>query len=75
MGKGGALGVLAAVAAAVAERYLPWRFSGSIGADAVDSILTIMATSMLAVTTFSLSIMTSAYGSATNTVTPRATIL
>ncbi|MDR5815971.1 MULTISPECIES: DUF2254 domain-containing protein [unclassified Caballeronia] len=71
----GALGVLAAVAAAVAERYLPWRFSGSIGADAVDSILTIMASSMLAVTTFSLSIMTSAYGSATNTVTPRATIL
>jgi uncharacterized membrane protein len=71
----GALGVLAAVAAAVAERYLPWRFSGNIGADAVDSILTIMASSMLAVTTFSLSIMTSAYGSATNTVTPRATIL
>jgi uncharacterized membrane protein len=71
----GALGVFAAVAAAVAERYLPWRFSGSIGADAVDSILTIMASSMLAVTTFSLSIMTSAYGSATNTVTPRATIL
>ncbi|WP_404985234.1 hypothetical protein [Caballeronia sp. LZ034LL] len=30
---------------------------------------------MLAVTTFSLSIMTSAYGLATNTVTPRATIL
>ncbi|WP_345817531.1 DUF2254 domain-containing protein (plasmid) [Paraburkholderia sp. PREW-6R] len=71
----GALGVLAAVAAAVAERYLPWQFSGNIGADAVESILSIMASSMLAVTTFSLNIMTSAYGSATNTVTPRATIL
>lgn len=71
----GALGVLAAIAAAAAERYLPWRFSGSIGADAVDSILSIMASSMLAVTTFSLNIMTSAYGSATSTVTPRATIL
>lgn len=71
----GALGVLAAILAAVAERYIPWDMPGSIGADAVDSILAIIASSMLAVTTFSLSIMVSAYGSATNNVTPRATKL
>ena len=71
----GALGILAAILAAVAERYIPWDMPGSIGADAVDSILSIIASSMLAVTTFSLSIMVSAYGSATNNVTPRATKL
>jgi uncharacterized membrane protein len=71
----GALGIFAAILAAVAEKYIPWDMPGSIGADAVDSILSIIASSMLAVTTFSLSIMVSAYGSATNNVTPRATKL
>ncbi|MCF7770519.1 DUF2254 domain-containing protein [Achromobacter pulmonis] len=71
----GALGILAAMAATLAERYLPWDLPGSISAEAVDSILSIIASSMLAVTTFSLSIMTSAFGAATNTVTPRATVL
>ncbi len=71
----GALGVVAAVLAAVIERYIPWQLPGKIGADAVESILDIIASSMLAVTTFSLSVMTSAYGSATNTVSPRATKL
>jgi uncharacterized membrane protein len=66
----GALRVLAAVAAAAAERYIPWRFSGGISANAVDRILSIMSSSMLTMTTFSLSIITSAYGSAINTVTP-----
>ncbi|CAB3825585.1 MAG: DUF2254 domain-containing protein [Achromobacter pulmonis] len=71
----GALGILAAMAATLAERYMPWDLPGSISAEAVDSILSIIASSMLAVTTFSLSIMTSAFGAATNTVTPRATVL
>lgn len=71
----GALGVVAAIAAALTERFIPWRMPGDIDADAVNSILSIIASSMLAVTTFSLSVMTSAYGSATNTVTPRATRL
>ncbi|HWJ76318.1 MAG TPA: DUF2254 domain-containing protein [Kaistia sp.] len=71
----GALGVVAAVLAAVIERYIPWQLPGKIGADAVGGILDIIASSMLAVTTFSLSVMTSAYGSATNNVTPRATKL
>lgn len=71
----GALGGLAAVVAALVERFIPWPLPTHIGADAVDSLLTIIASSMLAVTTFSLSIMVSAYGSATNNVTPRATKL
>lgn len=71
----GILGVLAAILAAVAERFLPWHVPGNIGADAVGTILNIMAASMLTVTTFSLSVMTSAYGAATNSASPRATRL
>ena len=71
----GLLGVLTAILAAVVERYIPWTLPGRIGADAVGGLLTIIASSMLAVTTFSLSVMTSAYGSATSHVTPRATKL
>ena len=71
----GMLGVAAAILAAVAERYIPWKLPWDIGAEAVDGLLTIIASSMLAVTTFSLNVMTSAYGSATNNVTPRATML
>ncbi len=71
----GMLGVAAAMLAAVAENYIPWKLPWDIGAEAVDSILAIIASSMLAVTTFSLNVMTSAYGSAANNVTPRATRL
>ena len=71
----GMLGVAAAILAAVAEHYIPWKLPWDIGADAVDGLLTIIASSMLAVTTFSLNVMTSAYGSATNNMTPRATML
>lgn len=71
----GVMGILIAVLAVVIEPYLPWELSGEVSSDAVDSLLSILASSMLAVTTFSLSIMVSAYGSATNTATPRATKL
>lgn len=71
----GFLGAAGAVVAAFVEPYVPWELPQSIGADAVDSLLDIIASSMLAVTTFSLSVMVSAYGSATSNVTPRATRL
>lgn len=71
----GILGVATAVLAAVIQRYVPWEIPGSIRADAVDSLLAIIASSMLTVTTFSLSVMVSAYGSATSNVSPRATRL
>lgn len=66
------LAVLSALIAFVVAPYIPENLSASIGAEAVDSILTIIASSMLAVTTFSLSTMVAAYAAATANVTPRA---
>lgn len=71
----GGLGILAAILAAFAEPYIPWELPGRIGVDSVQSLLTIIASSMLTVTAFSLTTMVSAYSSATNNVTPRATRL
>ena len=68
------LGVLAAIAATLAI-YLPWPLPIDISAEAIDSLLNVIATSMLAVTTFSVTALTSAYGSATSNATPRATRL
>lgn len=66
------LGIAAALLALVVAPYIPDDVPAKIGSDAVDNILGVLASSMLAVTTFSLSIMVAAYGSATNNVTPRA---
>ncbi len=55
--------------------WLPYEFGGDMGQDSVGTILQIMASSMLAVTAFSLSAMVSAYSSATQLATPRATQL
>ncbi|WP_417787494.1 DUF2254 domain-containing protein [Stutzerimonas xanthomarina] len=66
------LGIATALVALVAAPYIPEDVPAKIGSDAVDNILGVLASSMLAVTTFSLSIMVAAYGSATNNVTPRA---
>lgn len=46
-----------------------------LAAGSVDALLNIIATTMLAVTTFSMSIIVGAYGSATSNATPRATRL
>jgi uncharacterized membrane protein len=69
------LGVFTALVAAAFKDYIPQSLSTSVGADAVDKILGIIASSMLAVTTFSLSTMVTAYGAASSGVTPRATTL
>ncbi|MHA6346622.1 DUF2254 domain-containing protein [Roseivivax sp. CAU 1761] len=66
--------VTAAVAQIVAP-LIPSAWTVKIGADAVDQVLNILASSMLAVTTFSLGIATSAFAAAANTATPRATAL
>lgn len=71
----GLLGVATALLAAVVEAWIPWEFPDFVTVSAIESLLTIIASSMLAVTTFSLGVMTSAYGAATNNVTPRATKL
>uniref|UniRef100_UPI0025F3897E DUF2254 family protein n=1 Tax=uncultured Oxalicibacterium sp. TaxID=1168540 RepID=UPI0025F3897E len=49
------LGVVTALLALLFKHYIPAELSSVIGADAVDKILGIIASSMLAVTTFSLS--------------------
>ena len=65
-----------AIAASLASIYLaplvPDNFSDLIGTDAVDSILTTLASSMLTVTTFSLTVMVAAHSAATASTTPRA---
>jgi len=69
------LGVATALVAVVFKDFIPESLSARIGADAVDKILGIIASSMLAVTTFSLSTMVGAYSAASSGVTPRATTL
>lgn len=69
------LAILSALLAVFLGPYIPYEISASIGAEAVDNILSIIASSMLAVTTFSLSTMVAAYAAATSNVTPRATKL
>lgn len=65
---GGAL----ALAGALAGHAISYTFATKVGAKSVDGILTILASSMLAVTTFSLTAMVSAFSGATSTITPRA---
>lgn len=69
------LAVATALLSIVSSPYIPASLPTRIGADAVDNILGIIASSMLTVTTFSLSTMVSAYSAATSNVTPRATRL
>ncbi|USI72964.1 DUF2254 domain-containing protein [Sphingomonas morindae] len=67
-GFGGAL----ALAGALVGHTISYHFAATVGSKSVDSILTMLASSMLAVTTFSLTAMVSAYAGATSTITPRA---
>ncbi|MEA1072822.1 DUF2254 domain-containing protein [Sphingomonas sp. LY160] len=64
--------VLVALLAAVAGPYIPYDPQLTLASGAVGNILNILAASMLAVTTFSLSIMVSAYSAATSNATPRS---
>ncbi|MGN5375020.1 DUF2254 domain-containing protein [Sphingomonas hankookensis] len=68
-------GFLLAGLSGLFARRIPYEFQMDLGQDAVGTILEIIASSMLAVTTFSLTAMVSAYGSATQLATPRATQL
>ncbi len=67
--------VLIALVAVRAAPFIPDELSLTVGGKAVDNILGILASSMLAVTTFALSAAVTAYGAAASTVTPRATQL
>lgn len=67
--------VAIAAFSALAAPYIPADLEIELASDSVGDILNILASSMLAVTTFSLSIMVSAYSSATSNVTPHSTKL
>lgn len=66
------LGVVTALFSAGAGWVLPTGMWGDFGSEAVEPILNILAASMLTVTTFSLTVMVTAYAAATSEVTPRA---
>lgn len=63
---------LTAFAAFLLRAYVPEWIDQELGADALESVLTILASSMLAVSTFSLGIMAAAIASAASSATPRA---
>lgn len=64
-----------ALSAFLLRAYVPSWIEGDLGVHALDSMLTILASSMLAVSTFSLGIMAAAIASAASNATPRATQL
>lgn len=71
----GVLGVVTALIAVMLRGFVPDAWMEHFGAESVGTILNILASSMLAVTTFSLSIMVQALASAATGATPRATQL
>lgn len=67
--------VVAALLGVLADGFDDISLPFDVGINTVDHILDILANSMLMITTFSLSVMVTAYVAATNNVTPRATTL
>jgi uncharacterized membrane protein len=65
-------GIATAFLAIWLSPLIPESFSVEVGASAVEDILAILASSMLAVATFSLSTMVSAFSASSNSTTPRA---
>ena len=66
------LGLVSAILGYLLKDTIPSGLAGKIGADAIGPILSIIASSMLTVTTFSLSILTAAYATASSSTTPRS---
>jgi uncharacterized membrane protein len=71
----GLAGLAAALLAAEFQGLVPEDFAYSVGADAAGNVLGVLASSMLSVTTFSLTILVSALASASAGASPRATAL
>lgn len=70
-----AAAILTALLSASLAPYLPDDVTLKLAADSVDDILRILASSMLSVVIFSLSIMVAAYSAATSSTTPRSITL
>ncbi|AXT85903.1 DUF2254 domain-containing protein [Aeromicrobium sp. A1-2] len=69
------LGVAAALLAVVAAPLVPQAMADRLGGDSANSILTILASSLLAVATFSLGAMVTAYTSMSAAASPRVASL
>lgn len=69
------LAIVSVMLARVLAPFLPDEFALQTGSEAVTQLLGVLTSSMLAVTTFSLSIAVSAFAAAAGTATPRATVL
>ncbi|CAN0590208.1 unnamed protein product, partial [Ectocarpus sp. 12 AP-2014] len=69
------LALVALAASIFIGPVVPDRLVDSLGVKSLDTILNILASSMLAVTTFSLSILTGAVQFASSSVTPRARLV
>lgn len=69
------LGIGTAFLAPAIGPFLPEGLGEKLGSGAVESVLSVLASSMLAVVTFSLGIMVSAFTAAAGAVTPRTTTL
>lgn len=69
------LAILTALAAVALKPFIPEQWIWNMGSQSVEPILNIIASSMLAVSTFSLGIMANAMSSAAQSTTPRATQL
>ncbi|MDQ2092731.1 DUF2254 domain-containing protein [Rhodalgimonas zhirmunskyi] len=67
-----ALALLALFSSAIIGHYIPDWVIDYIGIDSLDTILRTLAATMLTVTTFSLSVMTSAFQAASSQISPRA---
>lgn len=67
--------ILFALVVGLVAPWIPFSPELDLGQGAVDQLLQILATSMLAVTTFSLTAMVTAYSAASRIATPRATRL
>ncbi len=69
------LGVASALVAQLLAPFVPEGIVWKMGAESVGQILTILASSLLAIATFSLSALISSYNAAAGSTTPRITTL
>lgn len=70
-----ALGVGAALLATMGARWVPDAMAERLGGESVEEILTILASSLLAVATFSVGAMVTAYTAVSQAATPRVAAL
>ncbi|MCP5280003.1 MAG: DUF2254 domain-containing protein [Rhodoferax sp.] len=66
------LSIATVLSARIADSYELEKLVPGISIDSVESLLAVMASSMLVIATFAVGSMVSAYASASNTATPRA---